>query len=78
MEKKLKYNLEYADNGMIITQPEFDSIVVVEYEKDAKGKSIYENCAKELGKRNIGRFRPMQRRNQWKYPARQNLNRLGT
>lgn len=50
MEKKLKYNLEYADNGMIITQPEFDSIVVVEYEKDAKGKDICENCARELGK----------------------------
>lgn len=50
MEKKLKYNLEYADNGMIITKPEYDSIVVVEYEKDAKGKDICENCAKELGK----------------------------
>lgn len=50
MEKKLKYNLEYADNGMIITQPEYDSIVVVEYEKDAKGEDICDNCAKELGK----------------------------
>ena len=50
MEKKLTYNLEYADNGMIITQPEYDSIVVVEYEKDAKRKDICENCAKELGK----------------------------
>ena len=50
MEKKLKYNLEYADNGMIINQPEFDSIVVVEYDKGADGKGIYEKCAKELGK----------------------------
>lgn len=50
MEKKLKYNLEYADNGMIITQPDFDSIVVVEYDKGADGKGIYEKCAKELGK----------------------------
>lgn len=50
MEKKLKYNLEYADNGMIITQPEFDSIVVVEYDKDADGKGICEKCASELGK----------------------------
>ena len=50
MEKKLKYNLEYADNGMIITQPEFDSIVVVEYDKGADGKGICEKCASELGK----------------------------
>ena len=50
MEKKLKYNLEYADNGMIITQPDFDSIVVVEYDKGADEKGIYEKCAKELGK----------------------------
>lgn len=46
MERKLKYNLEYADNGMIITQPEFNSIVVVEYEKDAKGKDICEKSRK--------------------------------
>ncbi len=50
MEKKLTYNLEYADNGMIITQSQFNSIVVVEYLKDAKGEDICENCAKELGK----------------------------
>lgn len=49
-KKKLKYNLEYADNGKIITQPEINSIVVVEYEKGAKGKDICENCANELGK----------------------------
>ena len=42
--------MEYADNGKIITQPEINSIVVVEYEKGAKGKDICETCANELGK----------------------------